>query len=256
MARRASSLVEQVLEHSKTMPFDQERMTRGAIGVLRGIAGKITGVNKLQPSLYPDLARAGDGGLGGGRPVEHVIVGVETTYMPRHTGIDRGQEGGELRKLRWIIVESRDEQGRHLDPDPEFPHEFDGIQDRLQPRLTRVLVKLVSKAFEINVGGRQMRLDVADRLGCRITVGDKHAAHPTAVRRGGAILGPFHEDGRFSVGKRNCLRAALTGSIGKLLGRQLVPRDAAVGMRVLANFVVLAMRTPQVATHRGHTERD
>ena len=43
--------VEQVLEHSKPLSFDEKRMTRRAVRILCGIAREIAGINKLQPSL-------------------------------------------------------------------------------------------------------------------------------------------------------------------------------------------------------------
>src|SRR5215510_13973334 len=142
-----------------------------------------------------------------------------------------------------IVVLPRNHEIRNLKPDIGFVLEPPkGIENGIEMGESQLVVKALREAFEIDIGGVDVTIDIASRLGRDVACGHHHAFKSVFARAPRDIDHELTPDDRIVVGKGNAWNLVPQSQRNHLFG---TCADASRGVKLcLANAPVLAKTTP------------
>ncbi|OIQ76063.1 hypothetical protein GALL_422650 [mine drainage metagenome] len=125
--------------------------------------------------------------------------------MPRHVGTKIFHHPlRHLFKLHLRIIQARDEQSGYFKPDLRLAlHIDERIQDRLQMRVADLVIELVGKALQVNIGRVHVAVELGPRFRTDITGRHRDALDTARMTRDCGIDGVFVENRRIIVSVGN-----------------------------------------------------
>ena len=201
-----------------------------------------------------DFPRATQGCEGRGRSIAHPVIRMKGGEMqgdaraqvfhdPRGHGVD----------LLFGVIETRNQQGRQLQPDPCFiPEIVERVQNGLEPTATEFLVKFFRKSLEIHIGGVHLAEKCLARLAMDIARSYRHGENTALPAGPGRIHGVLHEDYRVVIGVGNAFTVGLFCHARDFDWRR--PSHQAIHLASLAHVPILAELAGKIATRRAERE--
>ena len=102
-------------------------------------------VNEVQACLLADLVSTFNRLNWSPLLVHHVVSRMELSHMPGNIDINAGYELGDCVQLIIRIILARDNKGSYFGPDAGVMETTNGIQDRLQARMTDMTIEVIAE---------------------------------------------------------------------------------------------------------------
>jgi len=238
--------------HGKAGPFDDQFFAVWAVSVFSGIVGDIADIDIMQPLVQTDFSGADYRGMRGGGAVVHLVGGPEPADVPGDVGGNTFDETGDVGEFLVRIVPARNHQGGDLHPDPQFLHQPDRVEDRLQPGAADLFVEFVGKGLEVYIVGIKIRSQFPVGFRPGVAVADKDILQACRLGQPGGIKGEFIEDGGLHIGIADGLTPGSMRGFDHFRRGAQGAGDIRMKVGILGDLVILAVFAVEIAAHRGN----
>ncbi len=185
--------------------------------------------------------------------VEHLVVGMEGTQMPRYMSAKLiGNEFRHASQIFVTIVLSGDDQRGHFDPDTLADHSSECVLHPFKPAFEDLFVVGIVPALQVDIGCIKPARHIFDDLFGLEAVAYEDVLQPSFSGDHTDIFGIGVEDGGFIVGIGNGRSTVFECKIDHAFGTHFY---LFVDMCLLGDIPVLAERAFEVAPYRSERER-
>ena len=164
-------------------------------------------------------------------------------------------EACQCPQFRLSVIETFQDEGRHLQPPAQGTHPHQIVQHGPQAGAAIMMIEILAEGLQVDIGRPHQRSQHFQTAGAHETVAHQDGRQAPFLPQRGRGRQQLHEDRGFVVGEGQAAAGGAQGRRHQHIGRGVVPADALLLQRVTGDMMVLAEKAGKIASGTAHGKR-